>query len=311
MALAWLTPLLLIVGLKIENWSVVYKAILFMFGLMIIAFLFFILGIKHPSEEWNWLFRPINFILLTAFYRYNLINKSKILLLIILYGIIAIVTEFRFEFIYLGLVILFITIDKISYVKIKKSFYKYILLSFVLILFFIFTIGYETLSNFISLIIKFQDSRSFLFNELFTELGKTSDLWFGRGSLGMYYSDFFERTRRYWEIMGRVGWAGDVPLRNTIEVGYLQMILKGGYVLMFLYSSLAFYASYLGLFKSKNNFTKRLGAYIAIILILSIISLRPAFTPTFIIFWMSIGTVLSKKHRNMTNHEIDNLIKFK
>ena len=96
--------------------------------------------------------------------------------------------------------------------------------------------------------------------------------------------------------------------RITIEVGYLQMILKGGFVMLLLYSALGFFAAYVAIFKSNNKFIKRLGFYITIILILSIISLRPAFTPTFIIFWMAIGTVLNKENREMNDAEIKKLI---
>jgi len=39
--------------------------------------------------------------------------------------------------------------------------------------------------------------------------------------------------------------------------------------------------------------------------------MRPAFTPTFILLWMAIGTVLSKKYRDMNDEEINALIKFK
>lgn len=310
MALAWLTPLYLIIGLKIENWTIMYKAISFMFFLITISFLLHLMGVRRPAEEWNWLLRPTCFIILTAFYRYNLINRLKFLFIIVIYIIVAIITKFRFEFIYLFTVLLFITIDKISSVKLKKSFYRYILIFFLALFILIFTVGYENMSNIALLFVEFQDSRTFLFNELLSELSGPEKL-FGRGSLGDYYSDFFERTRKYWNLMGRLTWAGDVPIRNTIEVGYLQMILKGGFLLLIFYSTLSFYAAYLAIFRSNNKFTKRLGFYISIVLILSIISLRPAFEPTFIIFWMAVGTALSKKYRSMTDSEIDNLIKFK
>lgn len=310
MAFAWLTPSLLIVGLKMQNWSVVYKTISFMFSLMLLGLLIHLVGLRHPAEEWNWLFRPAAFILLTAFYKYNIINKVKFILLLILYAYIAIYTEFRFEFIYLAAVLFFLAIDRLSSIKLKRSFLKYILSGFIIVLTYIFTAGYESFANFVALIVEYQDSRTFLFTELFGDLSP-SETYFGRGSLGTYYSDVFEKTRRYYELVGRKTWAGDVPDRISIEVGYLQMILKGGFLMLILYSSIAFYAAFLGIFKAKNKFVKRLGFYIAIILILSIISLRPAFTPTFIIFWVAIGTVLNKNYRNMSNEEITQLMKQK
>lgn len=310
MALAWFTPLMLIVGLKIENWIVVYKTVNFMFILMVVAMILHLLNISTPREEWNWLFRPVNFILLTVFYKYKLVNKFIIIIILALYSYVAVYTRFRFEFIYLSLVGLFLIFDRLSSIKFKKWILKYIIVGFISMLIYVFTFGYESFSSFIAFFIEFQDSRTFLFTELFADLN-TMEECFGRGSLGTYYSDFFERTNRWYRLLGNKGWRGDNVIRITTEVGFLQMILKGGYALLILYTSLVINSIYLALFKSNNKFIKRLGFYILIILILSIISLRPAFTPTFIILWMAIGTVSVKKYRDMSNKEIDSLIKSK
>ncbi|WP_139001316.1 hypothetical protein [Hyunsoonleella aestuarii] len=307
MALAWLTPTLLIVGLKIENWKQVYKAINFMFLLMIIAFIFYLTGFQYPDEEWTWLLRPINFILLTVFYKYKILRRIKVIFLITIYFYIAVYTKFRFEFLYTGMVIGFLAIDKLLNIKLKRTFLKYVITVFILVMVYIFTAGYQSLSNLIASFVEYQDSRTFLFTELFADLNK-SEVIFGRGSLGTYYSDFFERTNRWYRILGNKGWRGDNVIRITTEVGYLQMILKGGFAMLVLYTSLGLYAAYLALFRANNKFIRRLGFYILIILILSIISLRPAFTPTFIIFWIAIGTVSVKKYRQMSNEEINELI---
>ena len=70
-------------------------------------------------------------------------------------------------------------------------------------------------------------------------------------------------------------------------------------------------AVYVAFFKSNNNFVKRLGLFILALTLLSLISFRPAFTPTFILLWMSIGTVLNKKNRMMTDEEIKSKLNFK
>lgn len=89
------------------------------------------------------------------------------------------------------------------------------------------------------------------------------------------------------------------------------MILKGGFILFILTMSLMLNATYLALFKSNNRFIKKLGLFILILTVLSLISFRPAFTPTFIILWIAIGSVLNKRNRLMTDHEMDKLISFK
>jgi hypothetical protein len=308
MAFAWFVPLALFAGLKIEYWNIMVKAIFFMFQLMFVAALLlpFYIGIE---TEWTWLLRPVNFILLMGLYKFRFIDRIKVYLIIGIYIVIAIIVKQRMEFLYLALVLGFLLLDKLFTVKIKRSLLKYIIFIFILTFTLIFTVGYEYVSSIISSIIELQDSRTFLFTELFEDINTTEEKMFGKGSLGTYYSQFFENTRKYFIATGG-GWPGDVPIRITTEVGYLQMILKGGFVLLILNILIYIYAIYLALFKSKNKFVKRLGYFILTISILSLISFRPAFTPTFIIFWMAIGTVLNKNYREMGDEEIKKIIKF-
>ena len=309
MALAWFTPLLIVIGQKLENWKIIIKAIFFMFYLMMIAILFYPFQ-SLSTTEWTWLLRPLNFIILIGLYRYKLLDKITIFITLIIYVFIGTELEQRIEFMFLGVVMIMILIDTIKHIKIKKVILKYILFGFLFLLLLVFTYGYENISLIVYKAIEFQDSRTFLFNELLTDLTKGEQI-FGRGSLGTYYSDFFRLTREYYERMGNTGWRGDSATRITIEVGYLQMILKGGFLLFGLTAFLMFNAAYLALFKSKNRFVKRLGLFILILSILSLVSFRPAFTPTFIILWIAIGTVLNKKNRGMNNKEIEKLINFK
>jgi len=178
MALAWLVPIVLILGLKIENWNIVFKVIKFMFQLMLLVFLIspFYDEIK---TEWTWLLRPVNFVLLMGLYHFRLLNRVLIYVTIGIYVVIAIRVQQRMEFLYLALVLGFILLDKLVAIKIKKVFFKYILLSFIIVFILIFTVGYEHVSSIIASIIEFQDSRTFLFTELFDELAKTNDTLFG------------------------------------------------------------------------------------------------------------------------------------
>ncbi|GGZ89286.1 hypothetical protein [Algibacter mikhailovii] len=309
MGYAWLVPVVVIIGLKIENWKIVFKTISFMFSIMILAF------IASPylshNEEWIQLLRPVNFILIIGLYRFKFMTRLQVYCILFVYVKIAIYSSRRMEFLFLGVVLIFLMIDRISSISIKKIFFKYIIFGFFILFTLVFTVGYEFLSDIALSVIDFQETRVFLFNEIFEDLSKTDDLLFGRGSLGKYYSDFFARTRRYWEAMGRVGWPGDVPDRISVEVGYLQMILKGGFVMLILNVLIYFKAIYLAIFKSNNWFIRRLGYFILIITILTIIELRPTFTPLFIILWMAIGTVLKKDYRDMDDVEINNLIGLK
>jgi hypothetical protein len=313
MGMAWVVPVVLILGIKIEHWKPVLKSVQFMLGLMLFSTLF----LSHYNAmsgklktEWTWLLRPINFLLLIGVSRYNLTGRLMIYFSFILYIIVAIFTEQRIEFIFLALVFFFLFIIKLKHIKIKKTVFKYIILGFSVLMVLVFTYGYENISLLVNRIIEFKDSRTFLFTELLADLNTTEKI-FGKGSLGTYYSPFFSKVLRYFEHIGEYWFALDNPTRITVEVGYLQMLLKGGFLLLILNFVMMLTAVYLALFKSENNFVKRLGIFILSLTLLSLISFRPAFTPTFILLWMAIGTVLSKKNRMMTNEEIESKIKIK
>lgn len=311
MALAWFTPILLVLGIKIENWKTVFQALFFMFNLMFLSLLMlpFYLDNGKLKTEWTWLLRPVNFVILFGVNRFKITKRIIVYFAFSIYILIGVLTEQRLEFIYIVLLIVIIFLDKIYQVKIKRKFLKLTFFSTLLITTLVFTFGYENLTKIATNYIDYQDTRVFLYEELLEELQGYEKI-VGRGSLGTYYSDFFERTTRYYYLKGDTAWKGDEPERITIEVGYLQMILKGGFLMFILMFYIMIRSSYLGIFKSNNRLVKRLGIYIFIISSLSLISFRPAFTPTFILLWMAIGTVLNKRNREMSDEEVNSLIKF-
>ncbi|OBX23954.1 hypothetical protein A9996_15370 [Gelidibacter algens] len=310
MAAAWIAPIALIPGLKIENWTTVFKTIFFMFHLMFLLFLISFFYNKGYND-WAMLVRPVNFILLIGLYHYRLFDKIKVFLIIIIYILLnAYFTSRRIDLVFLFLTFSLLLMDKLLLLRDRKTILRYILFGFLFVFTIIFTLGYEVISNFIASFINFQESRIFLFTELSNELS-TMEKFIGRGSLGTYYSEYFEHTRYYVVEILKKEWYGDSSIRITTEVGYLQMILKGGFILLALHMLFYIYAIYLGIFRSNNKFISRLGYYILVMSILSLVEFRPAFTPTFIFLWMAIGTVLSKRYRQMNDNEINSLIKFK
>ncbi|NRA94084.1 MAG: hypothetical protein HRU26_15645 [Psychroserpens sp.] len=313
MGLAWVVPVVLILGIKMENWKPVFRALRFMFCLMLFSTLFVFHYNAMPGKlktEWSWLLRPINLVLLIGIGKFHLTSRVLFYLIFGLYIMVAIFAEQRIEFIFLTLVFFFLALIQLKHIRIKKFVIKYILLGFVLLMVLVFTYGYENISLLVNRIIEFKDSRTFLFTELLDDLSPAEKV-FGRGSLGTYYSPFFNKVLRYFEHIGEYWFALDNPTRITVEVGYLQMLLKGGFLLLILNFTIFFRAVYLAFFKSNNNFVKRLGLFILSLTLLSLISFRPAFTPTFILLWMSIGTVLSKQNREMTNEEVKTKLGFR
>ena len=307
MGFAWLMPAITVLGLKIENWTVMFKSISFMFTLMIGAFLF--LSVLTINDEWIWLLRPLVFVLIIGFNRFTLIKKIQILIIIVVYMVVSTIGERRMEYLWLIMVFGFLIMDRVMSFRVRRTFIKYIIAGFLLVLTLIFTLGYEYVWRIVTMFADIQDSRTFLFRELMSELNFSEKI-FGRGSLGTYYSEYFEHTKWYVVDVLKKPWYGDSSTRITIEVGYLRMILKGGFIMMLLNLIILISSSYVAIFKSRNKFIKRLGYYILIFMILYLIELRPTFTPIFFILWMAIGTVLNKKYRLMDDEEINALIKF-
>ena len=104
MAWAWALPLTLILGLKIENWTIVLNVIRLMFSLMIIAFLIS-LAFDNSYLQWAWLLRPVNMLLLLGLYRLSIISKLQMYLILAVLIIVALQVKQRMDLLYLDLVV--------------------------------------------------------------------------------------------------------------------------------------------------------------------------------------------------------------
>ena len=130
-----------------------------------------------------------------------------------------------------------------------------------------------------------------LYNEFFRDVNGF-ELLIGRGSMGTY--------------AGRIGATILIPdyRRPNIECGYLQVMLKGGLIMLVLILALAIPAIYLGLFRTNNWFTR--GA--AFIVLDWLIEMVPYGLPDarlpYVIFWMAIGCCLSKSIRSIPESDI-------
>jgi hypothetical protein len=121
------------------------------------------------------------------------------------------------------------------------------------------------LQNFIDFFIadsgakKFDDSdtRTFLYEEIFSDM-KTYELFIGRGFMGHYFSPYFLDQMK----MGLTD--GDSFERFSIEVGFLQLILKGGFLYYFLYITPLVISCYKGL---RMRFYNKLSFSISIIIL--------------------------------------------
>jgi hypothetical protein len=87
-----------------------------------------------------------------------------------------------------------------------------------------------------------EDTRTFLYNEVFSDLN-TKDLLIGRGFQGTYFSPYF-----LWQMSSNHDFTGDFYYRFSVEVGFLECLLKGGFIFLVLYVTPLISAVYKGLF---------------------------------------------------------------
>ncbi len=138
----------------------------------------------------------------------------------------------------------------------------------------------------------FIDTRTFLFIELFNDMSLT-ELIIGRGALGTYYSPYFE-------MMARAGIeGGDSSTRQSVEVVYLQLILKSGVIGMVLYLLLPLVAVYRVLTGELSRFSFAVVVVILARLVEMTSSANAFFSLNNLFFWMLVGVGLSCPRRRV------------
>ena len=299
MGWTWLAPFSLICGLNMLIWKNLSK---YFSNILLVGIFLGLIGIFSTEKVARgilefFVFLPI--LLFTLKYQRKKIKRITVFSVVIFIALSFVVSQ-RVNSIYLFLIIVFAYNEHIRYSK-RKNFIKlFWLICSLLIVNFIFTTFNEKNSTLKDSEL-FKDNRSFLFTEMFTDM-KANELIIGRGALGKYYSDYFyyaSRTR---------GVQSDNENRSSIEVGYLQLILKGGYIMFFLYILILLPVAFLGIFKSKNTICKMCGYYILIYVICWSVSYYPIFSAEYILLWISVGTILPKKNRLQLNRELFNKI---
>lgn len=135
-----------------------------------------------------------------------------------------------------------------------------------------------------------EDTRSRVDESLLSQMSE-SELIFGKGLNGRYYHPL--RMDDY-----LLGW------RYGTETGFYNIVLKGGYLMAFIYVYLLFIPALKGLFKSKNMFCKAGGFYI----LLSLWELYPfgwlSFSLKFLAIWMFVVCCQSKRIRQLNDEQI-------
>jgi hypothetical protein len=292
---AWLTPLAVVFGFNISNWLESFD---FLAKVSLFAS---ILALGSPIYTVHLVFAVMELTVFTPMlfltYFYHPIKRQRII--IFLFFAYIIVSIFSGQRANLGLILMMLSFVIFELYRQKEvGMYKKISVVFSVLIVIMLIVS--QVDNIIESIENDDDAqtdtRTFLFVELFGDL-EPYELIIGRGALGTYFSPYFEYTEKH-------GLAGDSPTRMVNEVGYLQMILKGGGIMMGLHLLILLPAALLGIFGSKNIITRMCGYYIFILLMMWMINSYAIYSAKFIMLWMAAGTVISSKNRKLTNKDI-------
>jgi hypothetical protein len=292
MGWAWITPMAVVCGFNIFNWLVIFnffKILLFIGALFGIGSLFYPTAVSFGLFEYM-AFLPI--FLLTYFYQTTL-NKKIILFSVVSFLILSFSMSQRINFVFIMLLSLFLIFEVYREPLIHYS--KKIILS--VVIFIITTVVviwvYINVDQLLSNRGVTSDTRTFLVVELFSDMS-LKELVLGRGALGTYYSPYFEHWNKKHS-------GGDSSTRSVNEIGYLEIILKGGFVMLLLYLLILLPAAYIGIFKSKNIISRMSGYYITSYLIVWTISYYPVYSVEYLLLWMAVGTIINNNNKNMDN----------
>ena len=295
MGWAWLTPLAVIFGFNILNWPRLFN---FFGKFLLVASIIGLFCFFYPISYNFGLFESFAFLpilLLTFFFQSKKI-KWIVLFSIPVFILVTYTISQRVNVLFLALIILFTFIQFLRLSEIKPEI-KIVVIVLLSIACLVVIIKFEEFTNRITQNEELTtDTRTFLFEELFLDMSHT-ELWLGRGAMGTYYSPYFDYTSQQ-------GLEGDSETRSINEVGYLEMILKGGYVMMLLYILILLPAAFLGIFRSKNIISKMCGYFILAYLIVWGISYYPVYSAEYILLWMAAGTAISGKNRRLTNKQV-------
>lgn len=291
MGWAWFTPLAIVIGFNITNWIILFE----FSGKILFYISFFAFGVNlynmHQSGGFLEVMVFLPILILTLFIQSKRI-KGIVFIAILAYLAFTYGNGQRVNLLFLSLLLFFATIEFLrnSGISIVKKYLAISTFSIMALLLFI------KLETYVDILSKNEslttDTRTFLFVEMFADLSP-KEVLIGRGALGTYFSEYFYSLKQK-DLEG-----GDHFIRTINEVGYLQMILKGGVIMVVLYLLILIPAAFLGIFRSKNVVSRMCGYLILSYILIWTISYYPVYSVEYIFLWMAVGSTVSVKARNM------------
>lgn len=141
-----------------------------------------------------------------------------------------------------------------------------------------------------------EDTRTSLFDEFYRDMN--DHMIFGKGMNGTYYYPMEESIQDDGTVYSAVIY------RNTIENGYLQLLLSGGILHIILFVLLLVPASLLGIFNSSNVFARACGLMILLWLIDMFMFGLPTLSIHYVLIWICVGICFKKSIREKSDEEI-------
>jgi len=310
-AINWIMPVALVYGLKKQFWFTWLPKLRFVLVLgLVCVFLFMLLGIISKDIKLFPIYNSADFLFLSAFliifsiYKLNRINIILGCLGVILLSTHMFLRNERFAIAYIGLMTLFYglaiileqhRLDRKVYVIFTGS----IVLLATLLIAFNAPIFQEQIHRYFIEGEMWVDTRegqvmhSGHLSEAVTRGMSVFEYIFGKGNLGSY-------------TWGYLGWPPVLFVRNVAEIGYLHIVLKGGYLMLACFYFLSIYAVYLGLFRSENKITRYFAFIIIARLIIMSVAMPPRVGFEYFMYWIVVGGCLSKQLRALDDNTIKN-----
>jgi hypothetical protein len=300
----WLIPMLMLLGGQMATWRRLNS--IFVVHTVIAVFLAAIVVLFFKSEASP--FRP------AEFYKFGMMYAGGFLFLtwsyqrkfarlvglagIVTYGFIAFVASWRHGLVtFLYVLVAFMLIRQLQTRGFLNKVLAVYLYTFGIMVLAVTLIAAVSTSDYLmtrseKFKKKFgQDSRSAVIKEFMKYEDKNPGLFItGSGALGTYPSALF--TDR------------GISKRENIENGYLQIIHKGGLIMLVLFLAVTVPAALLGLFGSLNWFTRIAGVLVFGRLMDMILYGIPWTDPSYILFWLCVGACLNPLLRRLRDTDI-------
>ena len=142
------------------------------------------------------------------------------------------------------------------------------------------------------------DTRTFLYQEVFSSMQANHSFIFGEGAAAKYRTEYFEGGGA--QNNGRFG----------AEVGFLNTLLYSGIIGILSYALVLFSAIYYGITRSNNFFCKMLALFLAFRWIVFFIEDFTVYDTNYFFLWLSVGLCLSKEFRALTDADIKQYFTF-